>query len=445
MSITYRELPSKIYYDVNVFNEQNTAQQNNLPPILTFNETRNNPLLYDPQQYYMSVIRFQLDTPSLPVFIPIIQQNQADPNLTIYEVTLDFSTGLLNYSTTVPIIFVPQSNLEVPPPPSQNPPSYSQVNNTGYYYLYSYQFFIGLINTALESAITNLNTYINNSGGSPIYPIPNVVMTWDTTKNTAILNLPLNAFGYIPLQANTPFTKLYFNAPLYQLFSSFPGIYDYTIPRVLIDTDDFGGQQVAPFPPSTTNTNPDYISVYQEYSTVSLWTPISSIVFCSNTLPIVPNQISSPKVFYNGNIIQNGNNSNIAQIITDFIADDAQYKPTLIYNPTAQYRLIELLGNTPLNNFDLTVYWKDRLGFLNPFRLTSGSSASIKILFTKKFINPNLYKDSEALAQNTPIKTLRMKTELPNENPTYLMNPTNTLVKDKIWHNLQFLGIQAEL
>ena len=42
------------------------------------------------------------------------------------------------------------------------------------------------------------------------------------------------------------------------------------------------------------------------------------------------------------------------------------------------------MGNRPLNMFDLQVYWKDRLGQLNPFYLSSGSTATIKILFSKK-------------------------------------------------------------
>jgi hypothetical protein len=84
-------------------------------------------------------------------------------------------------------------------------------------------------------------------------------------------------------------------------------------------------------------------------------------------------------------VINNGgNNANISQIITDFVSDTGLYKPNIVYNPSAQYRYIELLGNRPIYNLDVTIYWKDRTGTLTPFRLSSGSTATLKFFFTKK-------------------------------------------------------------
>ena len=39
---------------------------------------------------------------------------------------------------------------------------------------------------------------------------------------------------------------------------------------------------------------------HREFSTISNWSPVSSIVFTSNTLPIVATQLSSPVVYQNG-------------------------------------------------------------------------------------------------------------------------------------------------
>ena len=127
------------------------------------------------------------------------------------------------------------------------------------------------------------------------------------------------------------------------------------------------------------------IKPQEEFSTTPNWTPITAIVFTTNTLPIVSNQVSSPVVYNNG-VVQgnNGNNSLFNQILTDFVSNDGNYKPNLVYEPSAQYRYIELISNRPLNTIDLSVYWKDRYGNLIPFRLASGGSATIKILFTKK-------------------------------------------------------------
>jgi hypothetical protein len=145
----------------------------------------------------------------------------------------------------------------------------------------------------------------------------------------------------------------------------------------------FGGANIVPYPPST----PLYtaLQIVQEYSTIALWTPITAIVFTSNTLPIVANQVSAPLLFFNGTRYQSGgNNSNIAQIITDFVTSDGVYKPNIVFTPSAQYRLVSLVGNTPLYNLDVEVFYRNRVGELIPFRLGSGNSATIKILFTRR-------------------------------------------------------------
>jgi hypothetical protein len=39
------------------------------------------------------------------------------------------------------------------------------------------------------------------------------------------------------------------------------------------------------------------IQLFQEYSTQANWSPITALVFTSNTLPINPSQISTPLVY----------------------------------------------------------------------------------------------------------------------------------------------------
>lgn len=128
-----------------------------------------------------------------------------------------------------------------------------------------------------------------------------------------------------------------------------------------------------------------WTQMFQEFSTIDTWTPVASIVFTSNTIPIISNQLSAPLVFNNGQSSTGiGNNANFAQIITDMATNQQVFKPNVLYNPTAEYRRIDMTGNTPLTNIDINVYWRDKLGQLIPFVLASGSSASIKFLFERK-------------------------------------------------------------
>jgi hypothetical protein len=109
-----------------------------------------------------------------------------------------------------------------------------------------------------------------------------------------------------------------------------------------------------------------------------------SVVFTSNTLPIEANQVSTPVIFSdNQNIVLGGNNSDFSNIITDIVSEDGNYRPNLVYNPSAEYRRISLKGNRPLYSIDLNIYYKITTGELIPLRLFSGESVTMKILFEK--------------------------------------------------------------
>jgi hypothetical protein len=193
-------------------------------------------------------------------------------------------------------------------------------------------------------------------------------------------------YAKIPLEY-MPYLEIFFNTPLGQLFSSFPVLITaVNSPQGLnaqLITNSYQDTNVIRYPPYLPTY--DAIQVFQEFSTIALWCPITAIVFTSNTLPVVSNQVSTPVIYNNGlQIGNNGNNALINQVITDFVSNDAVYKPQLVYEPSAQFRFIQLLSNRPLNTFDLQVYWKDRYGTLIPFYLGSGGTATIKVLFTKK-------------------------------------------------------------
>jgi len=380
MSFTQHSQADKIYYDVVITNVETVTKP---PPTLYFNETRNSPFLQNPQDYYISIIRFTLDTPTLPIFIPEIQPNQGNLNLTIYSVSLNWTDPLtsINYVQSEYVIYSPQNNSAVVPLAPNQYSSGLQNNSTGYYNIFTFQYWIYLINNTFTTCFNNLVAQLPLGTSLPTTNAP--ILTFDTNSQIAILNCDVLGYNY----TSSNYIEIYMNPALFQLFSSFP----FTINtfnsvannlNVLIQTNTFGGANEIPFPP----INPTYtaIQVIQEYSTIALWSPITSVVFCSQTLPIVPTQISAPSVFIDGVTYTNGNNAVVSQIITDFVSDNGFYKPNIVYNPSAQYRLIDLQGNRPLANLDIEVYWKDRIGALQPFLLGSGCTATIKILFTKK-------------------------------------------------------------
>ena len=122
--------------------------------------------------------------------------------------------------------------------------------------------------------------------------------------------------------------------------------------------------------------------MYQESLTTGLLNPIQSIVFTTGLFPIVPENVSIPKIWNSDTSFKNnGNNANISPVITDFQVPWSavnQYRQTIEYQPAGEYRLVDLYGTSPLQAIEISVFWKDIYANLHPFELESGCSSSIK-------------------------------------------------------------------
>lgn len=377
-----RPLYDHEYIDVYAVNGNSISA---LPVPVQFTQTRSLPFLYKPEDYYLSVVRFQIDTNSLPVFSCAIQYNQPNRDLSIYSVTLSWTNPVAPFQTfneQTFLTWVPQDLASpLPRPPSLTDNKF-QDNSGGYYYAYNYSYFIQLVNNTFSTCFLSLNTQVVLAGlALPTFAAP--VFTWDSESNVAILNADI--LGYNQTVANH--IGIYLNLPLGQLFNSLP-VYIEPFPALLgknfrVDTDNFGNAQVVPFPFYLPTYNA--LQIFQEQTAVNVWSPISSIVFTSNTLPINSTNVCNPSIFLDGNSTNNnGNNSDIAQVITDFQAENNIYKNSVLYIPSGENRYVDLMGTSPLYTIDINVLWKNKLGELQPFRLSAGCSASIKVLFERK-------------------------------------------------------------
>ena len=116
-----------------------------------------------------------------------------------------------------------------------------------------------------------------------------------------------------------------------------------------------------------------------------------NITFTTGLFPIYSENVSLPKIFNSTtNFSNNGTNNNISPIITDFVVPWSavnQYRQTIEYNPSGEYRLVDMFGSSPLDTIQIQVYWKDIYGNLHPFEVASGCSSSIKLMFRRKDFN----------------------------------------------------------
>lgn len=368
--------PDYIYYDMLYNNYQSTTEE---PAQLEFRETRNTPLIYNPDNYNMSITRFQIDTPSLPSYVASIQPNQGDRDLMIHSITLTYMNGGVETDTApVYLRWIPvHKEVALPPAPNANADGFQ--SDSLYYYGYSFMNVVNIINTAFTTAMTALKAAV---GGINTVDAP--FMYFDEVKKTFAIVAENQHYNI----NNATHIRIFFNRSLFGIMNSFPMFrYSITDPKnkiYQIRMDDEKGYNL--IQKALIGSNKVMIELHQEYPTISNFCPISSILFTTTQLPIVANNLSAPLTFFNNRLITDSNrNSLTAQIITDLANnDDFSYKPNLLYAPSAEYRRISLASNRPINNIDIKVYWMDRFGNLKPFYLWSGGKASIKIMFEKK-------------------------------------------------------------
>jgi hypothetical protein len=188
MSFTQRDTPDKVYYDITISNLQNTTTS---PPTLYFNETRNSPFVLDPQSYYLSIVRFTLDTNTLPIISPDIQPApNSNVNLTSYSITLEWQNPVAPFQVFTQqtfLVYIPQNQQAIVPAPPSQTLNGLQNNETGYYDIFNYQYWIQLVNNTFQQCYNALNAQVVGAGlALPSAFAP--VMSWDTQGNIAILN-----------------------------------------------------------------------------------------------------------------------------------------------------------------------------------------------------------------------------------------------------------------
>jgi len=363
-------IPDHIYYDLNVTNND-TTNTTPLAPVLQFNEIRSSTFLQNPSDYYLSIVRFQVDTTSLPLFIPQVDITQNNPNILIYKLTLSYST----FSVTVPLTFFPQDLTQTAP----SPPFTSSQYNNPYYYVYNIQQFINdTVNIAFNTAVSLLSALVT----LPSLNVP--FIEFDPFTNYCILNA--DNVGYNEQSGIQ--IKIFFDANLYQLFNSFNAKF---VPSVsgtqyLLRVQNYNNTNVLNLP--TYNA----LQMYQEFSTIAEWNPVKSFIFTSNLLPVNQSLEGDPVIYGDGGReVASSTLSAYSNILTDYqveLIKGNETRPIVQYVPTAEYRLFDLVGNNPLGTINLQCFWKDRFGILNPFLLKTGCSASIKLMFRmKKYAN----------------------------------------------------------
>jgi hypothetical protein len=369
-----------IYYNIVINNPANLNGSPTPSIPLNFSETRTIPILDKPDDYLLSVIRFSLPGFNIPILIfPVIPNPLDATDINYSSLTVTFTYMNVN-SPPVHLRWIPEPAIPVPTP------IVAFTNQAYLYYaVYNYQTLIDIYNTAIVNAIDEFNTL--NPGllpdaiidGPPYFQFDKpesrislvALQQYFDQKDTPTASLSINYLG-LRFFIGIPVINYYFN------ISNASGI-DYTF----IIENEYNNWYNPSFLPQPVTGTPLYLIMTQEFYALAYWLDLVTIVFSSGSIPVVGELVPTREISSNAQ-----GNANSKPIITDFIPNIGEsagdFLSKYVYNPTSEYREVNLNSQVPLTTMDVRIQWQDANNNLYDILLFPNMSCSIKILFQKK-------------------------------------------------------------
>ena len=328
------------------------------PVQVVYQEYRSEPIVDDASKYKLSVIRWAATGLNLPLFIPLVDTTQNNPNVLVYKVRLSAA----GTTATESVVWSPQYNATAPT---------STVGvdfNVPYYWANDYSWFLTRVNVALLACYNTIKAANPSlTAAAPYFVFAN-----------NYFQLYADTIGYGP--GATENWTLSINPALKLLLDHFP--------MASIDTNGFSSFNVAPSGVAPkTGGSPNYWIQQQQAPSTDTWSPIESITFTTNSAIQV--EESSPP-----NILGAGSNTsasrNFIPALTDFnyaLTNGAMdYMGVVSYSPSAQFRYSNLLQSADLKSLNFAVFWKCRYNaslYAVNFTQGGGGSISVKILLER--------------------------------------------------------------
>jgi len=390
-----------VYYTALINNDGSTIPsiKSNVEPNFIFQEDRKVSLLDNPEEYEVAVQSCMIDLKSIPVFIPTIKYNTSPTALqkveTIYEVALEYD----GYSATTPIYFEPQ-NQTISLPNFIN--GYANYKS-GYYNLYNYEFFFTMVNEAIRTTFIKLIDVVTSYNGTLPSAFSNLASSgnyeiyyfiFDKESSLIFLNSPKATFS----DSNSSHVNIMLNRALYRLFNSLPfklvnkshDTLDDTTQTAINQTlyklnlSNFKQANEVKIFPHLSNGNSGtvkstYMLIYQDYETLSTWSPVESIVIIAPNFPIKRNEVSADLEYVDGAPKSIGNVRHEHEILE--ISTNSPV-PVITYEPN-QYRFMSMKqSDAGLRQIIFKIYYRFKNdGSLIQVKAGLGGSFSLKLMF----------------------------------------------------------------
>lgn len=363
-----------LYYDLSVVNTTSELVT------LSFKEDRSMPFIKNASEWYMTPVKFQIDTASTaPLMVPLMNYDSGntDINKTDYTFTMAYMVSGTLISHQEYVIYDPENKTHTVPPYVSTSFAESE-----YYFIMNFQTFIDMLNTCLVNCWNNLKTKVLAAGGVMPGSAPNIYFDFDVVN--CLPNLCADIAQYD--DTNPALIKVFCNKTLHPLLASmkFNNYYSSSVVNGMNDQI-----RIYPLPNNSNVIQFDSFNAlvsYSAYSVAGLWTVISSIVITTQIIPACNTLVSPTKQIGQGlSTTLNGNPS--LSMVTDFDCQSGYDIVTgglVSYIASGQYRLIDLMNEGPISSMDLQFFFRTKHGSLIPMKLHPTAHANILILFRHK-------------------------------------------------------------
>ena len=380
---SFKHMSECTHYNASIVNRETIDNDND--PRLSYNETRNNVILKNADQCHFSIIRFQLNGISdTPVFIPRVELGQTDVNKTTCEVSMEIfapTSGVKKFKTRS-IIFKPNVDTKKP-----SAPLIQQDFESEHYSVYTHSHWLKNVNDEMKA----LHDEIGAIGQPPMF-------TKDAGSNGLVhLFLDNTCHGDT---ASAMQIRLFFDSNMYGLFSNFHSIKrgddlmnDLGCANSACEIVPMDHRGLANERKQDGNGHTHWKMSQDFESTSTLWSPVDSLVFTTNLIPINPEISGNPMVFEDGKLQTQSSDNATELAIADLQAalqSADGYNGLLTHDPSNEHRLADFTSqkNCDLRNISVNAHHRNRLdGKLHPLKPFNNGSASMKMMFEKKLFH----------------------------------------------------------
>jgi hypothetical protein len=322
-----------IYYNITISGENKKSENIRAE----FSETRVNPILNKGDDYDLAVVRFDLPTINIPIFI-------WKPN--VFFVSITYLTNV--FTREVP--FIANQNLT-------NAPTFFGDA------IWHYQDYVDCINLGLLQCFQDFQA-------NPVYltipiadrPTEPPKMTYDGISKRCNIYYPLQ---YDITKPNPIY--VYFNALMFDNFPAFQNYgdeRDQTLSHYLIVKDNKNNIVVI--------NGKSYFRLTEEWYELFLWNDLQKILFETDSIPVSNEFIAGQK-----NITR--------KVLTDFEPiSQINDQSNIQFYPQSDLRFYSMFSGLELRKIDMKVFWQSKDGKVYPLYISGNDRLTIKIYFKKK-------------------------------------------------------------